>query len=452
MSVAREKLLIVDDDSGIQRQLKWAFDAHDVLLAGNREDGVSIARKESPQVVLLDLAMPPDLEGPSEGFAALEALLSLDPKIRVIIASGNDEHENAVKAIGMGAYDFCSKPVDLDLLRLIVDRAFQLYDLEAENERLSHIADGSPMSGLITGNGKILKLCQAVEQVANSTISVMFTGESGTGKEVLARALHNASPRAEQPFIAINCAAIPENLLESELFGHEKGAFTGAVKQTVGKFEQADKGTLFLDEIAEMAAPLQAKLLRFLQDRTIERIGGRTSIEVDVRIVSATNRDLKQEMEAGRFREDLFYRLNEVSFELPPLRERDGDAVLIAKYFIKKYNPSLGTSVKGLAPDAANAIANYDWPGNVRELENRIKRSMVLCDGRTIRAEDLDIAVEKDALSTFPTLRQVREQAERDVIIRALSVTQDNVSKAAKLLGVSRPTLYELMKSLGLKT
>ena len=452
MSVAREKLLIVDDDSGIQRQLKWAFDSHDVLLAGNREDGVSIARKESPQVVLLDLAMPPDLEGPSEGFATLEALLSLDPKIRVIIASGNDEHENAVKAIGMGAYDFCSKPVDLDLLRLIVDRAFQLYDLEAENERLSHMADGSPMSGLITGNGRILKLCQAVEQVANSTISVMFTGESGTGKEVLARALHNASPRAEQPFIAINCAAIPENLLESELFGHEKGAFTGAVKQTVGKFEQADKGTLFLDEIAEMAAPLQAKLLRFLQDRTIERIGGRTSIEVDVRIVSATNRDLKQEMEAGRFREDLFYRLNEVSFELPPLRERDGDAVLIAKYFIKKYNPSLGTSVKGLAPDAANAIANYDWPGNVRELENRIKRSMVLCDGRTIRANDLDIAVEEDSLARFPTLRQVREQAERDVIIRALSVTQDNVSKAAKLLGVSRPTLYELMKSLGLKT
>ena len=450
MTQPTRKLMIVDDDPGIQRQLKWAFDDYDVYLADNREKAISVARKESPQVVLLDLAMPPDLEGPSEGFAALEALLSFDPKMRIIVASGNDERENAVKAVNLGAYDFCSKPVDIDVLQLIVKRAFQLYELEIEYEKLSSLQDRSTMSGLITGNQQILKLCQAVEQVASSTISVMFTGESGTGKEVLARALHEASPRKNEAFIAINCAAIPENLLESELFGHEKGAFTGAIKRTIGKFEQANNGTIFLDEIAEMAAPLQAKLLRFLQDRSIERVGGRDSIELDVRIVSATNKDLKEEMRTGRFREDLFYRLNEVAFEIPPLRDRDGDALLIAKYFIQKYNPSLGTSVKGLSADAATAINNYDWPGNVRELENRIKRAMVLSDGKTINAENLDIETSA-TVQAFPTLRQAREKAEVDIIMRALASTQNNVSQASKLLGVSRPTLYELMKSLGIK-
>jgi len=450
MTQKSRKLMIVDDDPGIQRQLKWAFDDYDVYLAENREKAISVARKESPQVVLLDLAMPPDLEGPSEGFAALEALLSFDPKMRVIVASGNDERENAVKAVNLGAYDFCSKPVDIDVLQLIVQRAFQLYELEMEYEKLSALRDRTSMSGLVTGNQKVLKLCQAVEQVASSTISVMFTGESGTGKEVLARALHEASPRKNEAFIAINCAAIPENLLESELFGHEKGAFTGAVKRTIGKFEQANNGTIFLDEIAEMAAPLQAKLLRFLQDRSIERVGGRDSIELDVRIVSATNRDLKEEMRSGRFREDLFYRLNEVAFELPPLRDRDGDALLIAKYFVQKYNPSLGTSIKGLSADAATAINNYEWPGNVRELENRIKRAMVLSDGKTINAENLDIEASATT-QAFPTLRQAREKAEIDIIMRALASTQNNVSQASKLLGVSRPTLYELMKSLGIK-
>ena len=450
MTQSSRKLMIVDDDPGIQRQLKWAFDDYDVYLADSREKAISVARKEAPQVVLLDLAMPPDLEGPSEGFAALEALLSFDPRMRIIVASGNDERENAVKAVNLGAYDFCPKPVDLDVLQLIVKRAFQLYELEMEYERLSSLKDRSSMSGLITGNQQLLKLCQAVEQVASSTISVMFTGESGTGKEVLARALHEASPRKSEAFVAINCAAIPENLLESELFGHEKGAFTGAVKRTIGKFEQANNGTIFLDEIAEMAAPLQAKLLRFLQDRSIERVGGRESIELDVRIVSATNRDLKEEMKSGRFREDLFYRLNEVAFELPPLRDRDGDALLIAKYFIQKYNPSLGTSVKGLSADAATAINNYDWPGNVRELENRIKRAMVLSDGKVINAENLDIET-SSTIQAFPTLRQAREKAEVDIIMRALASTQNNVSQASKLLGVSRPTLYELMKSLGIK-
>jgi len=450
MTQKSRKLMIVDDDPGIQRQLKWAFDDYDVYMADNREKAISVARKEAPQVVLLDLAMPPDLEGPSEGFAALESLLSFDPKMRIIVASGNDERENAVKAVNLGAYDFCPKPVDIDVLQLIVKRAFQLYELELEYEKLSALQDRTSMSGLVTGNQKVLKLCQAVEQVATSTISVMFTGESGTGKEVLARALHEASPRKDKAFIAINCAAIPENLLESELFGHEKGAFTGAVKRTIGKFEQANNGTIFLDEIAEMAAPLQAKLLRFLQDRSIERVGGRDSIELDVRIVSATNKDLKEEMREGRFREDLFYRLNEVAFELPPLRDRDGDALLIAKYFIQKYNPSLGTSIKGLSADAATAINNYDWPGNVRELENRIKRAMVLSDGKTINAENLDIEASATT-QAFPTLRQAREKAETDIIMRALASTQNNVSQASKLLGVSRPTLYELMKSLGIK-
>lgn len=450
MNQKNRKLLIIDDDPGIQRQMRWAFDGTEVSLAGNRQKAVELARRDDPQVALLDLAMPPDLEGPSEGFATLEELLTFNPKMRVIIASGNDEQENAVKAISMGAYDFCSKPVDVNVLQLIVDRAFYLYELELENERLSKLRKQSPLDGFITGNAAMIKLCTAIERVASADISVIFTGESGTGKEVLARALHNLSPRRTAKFVAINCAAIPYNLLESELFGHEKGAFTGAIKRKLGKFELANKGTLLLDEIAEMAAPLQAKLLRFLQERTIERVGGREIIELDVRIVSATNKDLQVEIEAGRFRDDLYYRLNEISFHIPPVREREGDAVLLANYLINKNNKTLGKSIKGLTTDAVAAIRAYTWPGNVREVENRIKRAMVLCNGKMIDGETLDLPLE-DVNTSFPTLKQVREKAESEIVGKALSATQNNISQAAKLLGVSRPTLYELIKSLGLK-
>ncbi len=450
MTKKTHKLLIVDDDVGIRKQLKWTFDRLETLVAEDRKEALTIARREEPQVVLLDLAMPPDLDGPSEGFAALDELLALNPKIRVIIASGNDERGNALKAIRRGAYDFCAKPVDIAILNMIVDRAFYLYDLEAENERLSGLNSHIPLDGLITACPKMLQLCKAVEQVASSGISVMLTGESGTGKEVMARSLHRLSPRVSEKFIAINCAAIPENLLESELFGHEKGAFTGAVNRTIGKFETANKGILFLDEIAEMPPALQAKLLRFLQDRSIERVGGRESIKIDVRIISATNKDLKAEMASGHFREDLYYRLNEVAFHLPPLRERKGDAALLSSYFIQLFNKTLNTHIKGLTADATAAVNAYAWPGNIRELENRIKRAMVLCHGKYLNTTDLDLEPSDENTQTM-TLRQAREKAEKEIVTQALAQTQDNVSQSAKILGVSRPTLYELMKNLGLK-
>ncbi len=450
MTKSSQKLLIVDDDAGIRKQLKWTFDRFETFTAADRKEALTVARRDEPQVVLLDLAMPPDLKGPSEGFAALDELLALNPKIRVIIASGNDERENALKAIQRGAYDFCAKPVDIALLNMIVDRAFYLYDLEAENERLSTLKNHIPLDGLITACPKMLQLCKAVEQVASSDISVMFTGESGTGKEVMARSLHRLSPRSSEKFIAINCAAIPENLLESELFGHEKGAYTGAVNRTIGKFETANKGTLFLDEIAEMPPALQAKLLRFLQDRFIERVGGRESIKLDVRIISATNKNLKEEMASGHFREDLYYRLNEVAFALPPLRDRQGDAVLLAAYFIQLVSKNLNAHIKGLTADASAAINAYSWPGNIRELENRIKRAMVLCQGKYLNTVDLDLEPSTKTAQT-QTLRQVREKAEREIIAQVLAQTRDNISQSAKILGISRPTLYELMKNLGLK-
>jgi len=450
MTKKSQKILIVDDDAGMRKQLKWAFDGFETFTAADRTEALALARREEPQVVLLDLAMPPDLEGPREGFAALGELLAFDAKIRVIITSGNDEKDNAIRAIRDGAYDFCAKPVDIDVLNLIVERAFYLYGLEAENERLSALNTHVPMEGLITASPEMLKLCAALEQVAPSTISVMFTGESGTGKEVMARALHRLSPRAGENFTAINCAAIPENLLESELFGHEKGAFTGAVSRSIGKFEMADKGTLFLDEIAEMPPALQAKLLRFLQEKTLERVGGKQSIKIDVRIVSATNRELKEEITAGKFREDLYYRLNEVAFHLPPLRERPGDAALLATHFIRLFNEGLNTRIKGLTADATAAVDSYAWPGNIRELENRIKRAMVLCRGKYLGAVDLDLEPSQGANATM-TLRQAREKVEKELISKVLAQTQENISQSAKILGVSRPTLYELMKNLGLK-
>ncbi len=452
MSQEKRKLLVVEDDPGLQSQLRWALsDGGEVLVADDRAGALALLRREAPAVVVLDLGLPPDTNGASEGLAALSDILALQPATKVIIASGNEDRENAVKAIGLGAYDFYPKPVDIDVLSLIIERAWRLYELEEERRRLLKARETSPLAGIVAASSAMIKVCRAVERIATSDVSVLLTGESGTGKEVLAHALHGLGARAEQPFVAINCAAIPETLLESELFGHEKGAFTGAVKQTVGKIEQADRGTLFLDEIGDMPLVLQAKLLRFLQDRTIERIGGRKKITVDLRIVSATNQDLASQMADGRFREDLFYRINEVGIDIPPLRERTGDAVLLANFYLRRFNRSFERVIKGFTGDALAAIAGHPWPGNVRELENRMKRAMVMADGKLISAADLDLR-DDAAPNVFPTLKQLRERAEFDAVTQALALARDNVSQAAKLLGVSRPTLYDLMRQFRLKT
>ncbi|MTJ83692.1 MAG: PEP-CTERM-box response regulator transcription factor [Telmatospirillum sp.] len=448
----KRKILIVEDDSGLRTQMKWALADYQVLVAEDRPAALALFDKERPPVVILDLGLPPDPNGASEGLATLEELLQRDHTTKVIVASGNEERTNALRAVGLGAYDFYPKPVDPDVLRLIITRAIHLHDLEEENERRAR-EKTSPLAGLIASSPQMLAICRTAERVASANIAVLITGESGTGKEVLARTIHDLSTRAGRSFVAINCAAIPDNLLESELFGHEKGAFTGAVKQTIGKIEQAHLGTLFLDEIGDMPLPLQAKLLRFLQNRTIERIGGRKEIDVDVRVLSATNCDLASMMKEGGFREDLYYRLNEVSIHLPPLRERPGDVVLLARFFLSKYSKDFQKAPKSFTQDALAAISAYPWPGNVRELENRVKRSMLMADGKGITAADLDLGMENPAEATLmPTLRQIRQQAETEAVTRALALTDNNVSDAAQLLGVSRPTLYELMRTANVTT
>lgn len=443
---AVQSLLLVEDDPGLRSQLRWALDEFDVHLAEDRESAIKVMREIEPPVVVLDLGLPPDPNGASEGLAALEEILSMRPNTKVIVSSGNEERINAVEAVRIGAYDFYPKPVDVEVLRLIIDRANRLHMLEEDNQRLSRTQEDTPLNGVIAASPQMLKVCDSIRRIATSDVSVLLTGESGTGKEVLARALHDSSMRASGPFIAINCAAIPENLLESELFGHEKGAFTGAVRRTTGKIEQAQGGTLLLDEIGDMPLQLQAKLLRFLQERLIERVGGREQIELDVRVVSATNQDLKTMIDGNGFREDLFYRLEEVGVHIPSLREREGDAVLLAKFFLQRFMVSLKKSFRGITKDGLAAIAAYDWPGNVRELENRMKRAMVLADGKYIGAEDLDIDLGENS-AQIPTLRQAREAAEHDAIVRALKMSQKNLTAAAKVLGVSRPTLYDLMKT-----
>jgi two-component system, NtrC family, response regulator len=445
------QLLIVEDDLGLQNQMKWAFSQYAPVIVGNRDAAIAVVRKAPPPIVLLDLGLPPDPDGATEGLATLSEIVEIAPETKVIIASGNEQRENAVKAIGLGAYDFYQKPIDVEILGLILGRALQLHALEAENRRLQKSSDLSSFHGIITSSAEMLQICRNIEKVASTDVTVLILGESGTGKELLARAVHGQSTRAEKPFVAINCAAIPETLLESELFGHERGAFTGAIKQTLGKIEVANKGTLFLDEIGDIPLPLQVKLLRFLQDRVIERIGGRQQIQIDVRIVCATNQDLKKFMADGRFREDLFYRLNEFMIKVPPLRDRPNDSLLLAHYFLNKFNTSLGRSVRGFSKEAAAAIVAAQWPGNVRELENKIKRAVIMTDGKFIDLGELDLAPADGENAGLTTLKQARERAERTMIQRALIETQNNISMAAKLLGVSRPTPYDLMKEYDLK-
>ena len=440
-------LLIVEDDEGLQRQLKWAYDGYRVVIAGDRASAIDALRLHEPAVVTLDLGLPPDPDGTGEGFATLTEMLAVKPGTKIIVASGHGERESALKAIGLGAYDFYRKPIDIDELGLIVARAFHLHGIEEESRRLEHSSGSTVLGSIITADPEMLKVGRTIERVASTNVSVMLLGASGTGKELLARAVHEQSDRASAPFVAINCAAIPENLLEAELFGYERGAFTGAVKSNVGKIELAQGGTLFLDEVGDIPLPLQVKLLRFLQERLIERIGGRQPIAVDTRIVCATHQDLDTMIAGGRFRDDLYYRLAEIVVTIPSLSQRPGDAVLLARHFVNRYAREMNPKVHGLSPDATAAIDSYGWPGNVRELENRIKRAVIMADGKLVSASDLDLpGSAAGGEELMINLRAAREMADRRAIRHALSRTDNNISGAAKLLGISRPTLYDLLK------
>lgn len=447
-SSEKQKLLIVEDDTGLQSQLKWHFDQYEVIAAGDREEALAAVRLHEPPIILQDLGLPPDDEGVEEGFRCIREIASLSPLTKIIVMTGNADYENAVRAVAMGAYDFYQKPVNAETLDLILQRAFHIYNLEEQNRKMQE-QQAAPLNGIIACDPQMLKICRTIEKLAPSNVTCTLTGESGTGKEVLAKALHRFSPRAGHRLVAINCAAVPENLMESELFGYEKGAFTGAAKRTLGKVETAHKGTLFLDEIGDMPLPLQAKLLRFLQERTIERVGGREEIPVDVRVVCATNKDLQHMVKLGTFREDLFYRICEMEIHIPPLRERHGDKLLLARHFLKIYAEQNQVSVSGFSPEAIEAIESYEWPGNIREMENRVKRAVVMADDKLISSEDLGINPSQDLAIN---LRQVRHNAERNAIMRALTMTEHNISATAKLLGVTRPTLYDLMKKYNVQS
>ena len=453
MAEQKPKLLIVEDDEGLQAQLKWAYDDYEVVIAGNRDQALAALRAEEPAVVTLDLGLPPDPDGTSEGFAVLDAIMAMKPDTKVVVASGHGARESALQAIERGAYDFYQKPVDIEQLGMIVDRAHRLHAIEQENRRLSEKVgeEKTVLGSMITAAPEMAKVARTIERIAPTNVSAMLLGASGTGKELLARGLHDASDRRNGAFVAINCAAIPENLLESELFGHEKGAFTGAVKTNEGKIELSHGGTLFLDEVGDIPLPLQVKLLRFLQERVIERIGGRKPIAVDTRIVCATHQDLEAMIAQGTFREDLFYRLAEIVVKIPSLAERPGDAVLLAKHFLSKFSDEMNPQVKGFAPDALAAIDAWHWPGNVRELENRVKRAVIMSDGKLVSAEDLDLGSDEEEGELALNLKHAREEADRRMIRKALARTQGNISNTAKLLGISRPTLYDLLKQYDLQ-
>lgn len=445
-------LLIVEDDLALQKQIKWSLDRFESVTAHDRSSALLQLRKCLPAVVTMDLGLPPDADSVSEGLKLLEQVMAFDPDIKVIVLTGQNDQANALRAVAMGAYDFFAKPFEPELLNLTVERAFRMFELQRENRRLQALQQPDAMAGLITRDPEMLRICRTIEKVASSNATVMLLGESGTGKEVLARGLHQASPRRAEKFVAINCAAIPENLLESELFGYEKGAFTGAAKMTLGKIEMAHGGTLMLDEIGDLPLSLQAKLLRFLQERVIERVGGRQEIAVDVRIVCATHQDLAALSKDGRFREDLYYRLAEIVVNIPPLRERVGDAALLAHAFVRRFAQEQNRSAMTLTEDAVQAVENHLWPGNIRELENCIRRATIMADGSQIGCDDLGLkSVQNDKTDTSLDLRVIRDDAEKRAIVAALGRVNGNMVRAADLLGVSRPTLYDLMHRLALK-
>jgi two-component system, NtrC family, response regulator len=445
-------LLIVEDDLALQKQIKWSLDRFESVTASDRESALLQFRRHQPAVVTMDLGLPPDPDSVSEGFKLLQQLIDLDPGVKVIVLTGQNEQANALKAVALGAYDFLAKPFEPEVLALTIDRAYRLAELQAENRRLLALRQPDALGNLITRDPEMMRIARTVDRVSASNATVMLLGESGTGKEVLAQGLHAASKRGGR-FVAINCAAIPENLLESELFGYEKGAFTGAGKTTPGKIETANNGTLMLDEIGDLPQSLQAKLLRFLEQRTIERLGGRQEIAVDVRVVCATHQDLKTLIAEGRFREDLYYRLAEIVVTIPPLRQRVGDAVMLAHAFVRRFAQEQRRGALALSDDAVRAIEQHPWPGNVRELLNAVKRASIMCEGDRLTPEDLGLPSPTDNVGERSDLdlRSVREAAERQAILAALARTNDNVVKSAEMLGVSRPTLYDLMRRLAIR-
>lgn len=442
-----QTLLVVEDDTGLQSQLKWHFDQFNVVIAGDREAAINAIRQYEPPVVIQDLGLPPDDEGVEEGFKTVQEIMKLAPSTKIIVVTGNHDYENAVRAVALGAYDFYQKPIDTKTLDLIVHRAYNIHELENQNRVLQE-QQTSPLAGVIASDPGMLKICKTIEKVAPANVTCTLLGESGTGKEVFSKAIHRLSPRNEHRFVAINCAAVPENLMESELFGYEKGAFTGAAKRTLGKVETAGGGTLFLDEIGDMPLPLQAKLLRFLQERVIERVGGREEIPVDVRVICATNKNLEEMVAAGTFREDLFYRICEMVINIPPLRDRQGDKILLARHMLDKMSTEQNRSLNGFTAEATQAIEAYHWPGNIREMENKIKRAVIMSDEKLVTSEDLALSNAEDFSIN---LRQVRQDAEKGAIKLAISMTDGNYSAAAKLLGITRPTLYDLIKKYSIQ-
>ncbi len=453
---AATPLLIVEDDLALQKQIKWSLDRFESVTASDRESALLQFRRHQPAVVTMDLGLPPDPDSVSEGFKLLEQMLDIDANVKVIVLTGQNDQANALRAVALGAYDFLAKPFDPDVLGLTIDRAWRLFDLQAENRRLQALQQPDAMAGLITRDTEMLRISRTVERIASSNATVLLLGESGTGKEVLSQGVHAASKRAGR-FVAINCAAIPENLLESELFGYEKGAFTGAAKTTPGKIETAHNGTLMLDEIGDLPHSLQAKLLRFLQERTIERLGGRQEIPVDVRVVCATHQNLKTLISEGRFREDLYYRLAEIVINIPPLRARNGDAALLAHAFLRRFALEQRRNGLSFSDEALRAIELHPWPGNVRELLNALKRASIMADSDRLSCDDLGLPPppsDGDAAGPVASdldLRAVREAAERQAIVAALARANGNMVKAAEILAVSRPTLYDLMRRLAIK-
>lgn len=447
----KPKLLIVDDDEDIRLQMKWALsEKYDVLLAEDRASALELFREKGAMVVLLDLGLPPNPAEPREGLATLSELLSNDRLVKVIIITGQGEKNNALQAIGEGAYDFLSKPVQMDELEIILQRSFYVARLEREYRSIQSRLIGDAFEGMLGTSPEMQEVFASIRKVATTDAPVLILGESGTGKEMAAMAIHRRSQRKEGSFVPINCGAIPETLLESELFGHEKGAFTGAHIQRQGRIEAAAHGTLFLDEIGELSTPLQVKLLRFLQDQTIERVGGRGKIQIDARIIAATNSDLKKAITAGDFREDLFYRLAVVVIQLPPLRDRGGDIQLLAQLFLQKFASQNGRELPTFSHEANRVLQQYSWPGNVRELENRVKRAVIMAEGSRITAADLELAG-AGVPATLRSLKEAREQLEHELVQQALRRHGGKISRAAADLGISRPTLYELIEKLRIK-
>jgi two-component system NtrC family response regulator len=440
-----EKLLIVDDDIGIQKQLKWSLADYSVVLAGTRESAIAAVRRYEPKVVTLDLGLPPDETNATEGLLALQEILTIAPQTKVIVITGNDDRTNALKAIEMGAYDFYQKPIDSDVINVIVSRAYSLAAIESDNRSMKALVGGD--MGIIGSSASIERMRTMIQRIAPTDITALLLGESGTGKEVTAKAIHNVSNRKKKPFIAINCASIPETLLESELFGFEKGAFTGAHKTTLGKIECAQGGTLFLDEIGDMPFNLQAKLLRFLQEKVIERLGGRQEVPVDVRVVCATNQNLENMVANKEFREDLFYRISEITLNIPPLREREDDVIILAQFFLQLYATEYKRNIKSFSDDGLHALKKHSWPGNIRELQNKVKSSVIMSLTTQVTAFDLGFFdAEGMEYELSLNLRVVREQAETLAIQKAHALSEGNMSKAAELLGITRPTLYSLIE------